>query len=76
MKEIPNTKLLITLQHANYKDAKLAIYDVSEKDKIRVVYSFEETYTGVWVDVFLSRKWKRSAGLQCKKKFYWCALSS
>ena len=53
MKEIPNTKLLITLQHVNYKDAKLAIYDVSEKDKIREVYSFKETYTGVWIDVFL-----------------------
>ena len=42
VKEIPNTKLLVSLQHNWEKAANLEIFDISKKDRINNIYSFGE----------------------------------
>ena len=46
MREIPNTRLLISLFHAYNMSANLEIFDISQKEKARRVYSFEEAFGG------------------------------
>mgnify|MGYP000889969115 FL=1 len=41
VKEIPNTKLLVSLHHNLEKAAGLEIFDISKKDQINKIYSFE-----------------------------------
>ena len=42
IKEIPNTRFLVSLHHSYNQSANLAIFDISKKEKIQKVYSFEE----------------------------------
>ena len=42
VKEIPNTKLLVSLHHNREKSANLEIYDISNKAHIRKIYSLGE----------------------------------
>ena len=46
MKEIPNTKLLVSLHH-NYKEsANMAVFDISKNDQIKEIYSLGEVSGG------------------------------
>ena len=42
VKEIPNTRLLVSLNHKYNQSANMAIFDISKKVAKRI-YSFEET---------------------------------
>lgn len=42
LKEIPNTKLLVSLQQNWSKSAKIGIFDISAKGKAKQIYAFEE----------------------------------
>lgn len=42
MKEIPNTRLLVSLHHSWNTSANMMIFDISHKGQVRKVYSFEE----------------------------------
>ena len=42
MKEIANTKLLVSVNHCFDKSANLEVFDVSRKGQARKIYSFEE----------------------------------
>lgn len=46
LKEIPNTKLLVSLQHFWRTSAVLEIFDVSRKGIANKIYSFEEVIEG------------------------------
>ena len=39
MKEISNTKLLVSLHHMNLTFASMAVFDISNKDQIKKIYS-------------------------------------
>lgn len=45
MKEIPNTKLLVSLNHKFNTSANMAIFDISQK-AVNKIYSFEEVSGG------------------------------
>ena len=42
MKEIPDTKLLISLHYAFKSASNIALFDLSKKNKARKIYQFEE----------------------------------
>ena len=42
VKEIPNTKLLVSLHHSYDKSANMAVFDISKKDHIKEIYSLGE----------------------------------
>ena len=42
MKEIPSTKLLVSLHHSYYRSANMAVFDISKKDQIKEIYSLGE----------------------------------
>ena len=42
MKEIPNTKLLVSLHHYPHKAVNMSVFDISKKDKIKEIYSLGE----------------------------------
>ena len=42
VKEIPNTKLLVSLHHNWEKPANMAVFDISKKDQIKEIYSLGE----------------------------------
>lgn len=42
VKEIPNTSLLVSLFHDGYEAAAMQIFDVSRRDKARLVFSSKE----------------------------------
>ena len=42
MKEIPNTKLLVSLYHNCYTSANMAVFDISKNDQIKEIYSLGE----------------------------------
>ncbi len=42
VKEIPNTRLLISLNHNYIGSAKMEIFDLLQKQKARKIYSFGE----------------------------------
>ena len=44
LKEIPNTKLLVSLHHHHDKSASMAVFDLSQKDQIKEIYSFGEVF--------------------------------
>ena len=46
MKEIPNTKLLVSLHHKMEKSANLAVVDISKKIQIKEIYSLGEVSEG------------------------------
>ena len=39
VREVPNTKLLVSLHHRDDETANMAVYDISRQDKINEVYS-------------------------------------
>ena len=42
MKEIPYTKLLVSLHHCYDRSANMAVFDLSQKDQIKEIYSLGE----------------------------------
>mgnify|MGYP000947881788 CR=1 FL=1 len=46
MKELPNTKLLVSLHHNSEKSANMSVFDISKKDQIKEVYSLGEVSRG------------------------------
>ena len=42
VKEIPNTKLLVSLIHHHSSSANMAIYDISKQGKVHEIYSLGE----------------------------------
>ena len=42
VKEIPNTKLLVSLSHNYNTSANIAVFDISKKDQIKEIYSLGE----------------------------------
>ena len=51
MKEIPNTKLLVSL---NYDDsANMAVFDISKKDQIKEIFSLGEVSRGCIIILYL-----------------------
>ena len=52
MKEIPNTKLLVSLHHNYGKLANMAIFDISKKDYIKEIYSLGEVSGGRIINIF------------------------
>ena len=52
MKEIPNTKLLVSLNHNSDKSANMSVFDISEKDQIKEIYSLGEV-SGERIIIFL-----------------------
>lgn len=45
IKEIPNTKLLVSIQHLPFKSGHMEIYDVSKKT-VKTIYSLGEVSGG------------------------------
>lgn len=43
VKEVPNSKLLVSLNYNWEKTANLEIFDISKKDRITKIYTFEES---------------------------------
>ena len=55
MKEIPNTKLLVSLHHNHDESedsANMAVFDISKKDQIKEIYSLGEV-SGGCIIIFL-----------------------
>ena len=46
LKEIPNTQLLVAVNHDSYLAANLEAFDVSRKGQAKKIYSFEEVSGG------------------------------
>ena len=44
IKEIPSTRLLVSLHHSSSKLANMEVFDISNQAHIRRVYSFEEIH--------------------------------
>lgn len=42
VKEIPNTRLLVSLNHDDEVSASMEVYDISKQDQVQKIYSFEE----------------------------------
>ena len=67
VKEIPNTNLLVSLQHSFHNSAKMAVFDISKKDQIQEIYSLGEVSGGTIIFFFpsyeqlycFSRNWLR-----------------
>ena len=47
MKEIPNTKLLVSLHHEYNESANMAIFDISKKNQTKEIYSLGEVSGGI-----------------------------
>ena len=56
MKEIPNTKLLVSLHHNCHKLANMAVFDISKKDQIKEIYSLGEVSGGSIINYEISQK--------------------
>ena len=52
MKEIPNTKLLVSLHHNYERSANMAVFDISKKDQIKEIYSLGEVSGGRIINYF------------------------
>ena len=46
MKEISNTKLLVSLRHNDNRLANMSVFEISKKDQIRETYSLGEISGG------------------------------
>ena len=46
VKEIANTGLLVSINHCSSVSANLEVFDVSRKEQVRKIYSFEEVSGG------------------------------
>ena len=46
MKEIPNTKLLVSLHHIKEKSANISVFDISKKGQAKEIYSLGEVSGG------------------------------
>ena len=53
VKEIPNTKLLVSLSQYKNKAANMAVFDISKKDHIKEIYSLDEVSEGCIINIFL-----------------------
>ena len=51
MKEIPNTKLLVSLHHNYAESANMSIFDISKQEQIREIYSLGEV-SGACIIIF------------------------
>ena len=57
MKEIPNTKLLVSLYHNCLESANMAVFDISKKDQIKEIYSLEEVSDGRIIFTVMFEEW-------------------
>ena len=53
VKEIPNTKLLVSLHHDYDNSANMAVFDISTKDQIKEIYSLDEVSGGSIIIFYL-----------------------
>lgn len=53
LKEIPNTKLLVSLHRHWQNSANMEIFDIAKKRKVNKIYSFEEIYGSSIASFFL-----------------------
>ena len=53
MKEIPNTNLLVSLNHNYHQSANIAVFDISKKNKIKEIYSLGEVTGGRTIIFYL-----------------------
>ena len=49
VKEISNTKLLVSLHHNETMGANLGVFEISKKDRINKIYTFEEVKGGSFI---------------------------
>lgn len=56
VKEIPNTKLAVSLHHSSLKSANLEIFDLSQKGQAKKLYSFEEVEGSKFFSSLLSHR--------------------
>ena len=67
VKEIPNTTLLMSLHHNYEESAKLEIFDISRKDQINKIYSFEEVRGGDFIYI-ITKSGTNISGCDRQKK--------
>ena len=48
LKEIPSTTLLVSLTHSVHASAKMEIFDIPQKEKVRKLYTFEEVLGSIF----------------------------
>ena len=53
MKEIPNTKLLVSLHHNYKKSANMSVVDISKAHQIKEIYSLGEVSGKCIINFFL-----------------------
>ena len=53
VKEIPNTNLLVSLNHIKHYSANMSVYDISKADQIKEVYSLGEV-SGKCIIIFFT----------------------
>ena len=46
VKEIPGTRLLVSLYHSFWNCAKIELFDLSCREKVKKIYSFEQVIGG------------------------------
>ncbi len=54
IKDIPSSGLLVSLHHSVMKSANMEIFDISQRGKVKKVYSFEEVLGSKYFSVSLS----------------------
>ena len=47
MKEIPNTKLIVSMHQHYYASANMSVFDISKNDQIKEIYSVGEVSGGI-----------------------------
>lgn len=52
LKEITNTDLLISVSHSYLKSANMEVFDLSRKEQVNKIYSYEEVQGGLfWINL-------------------------
>ena len=54
MKEIPNTKLIVSLHNGYYQSANMSVFDISKNDQIKEIYSVGEVLGSIIIFLFSS----------------------
>ena len=81
VKELPNTRYLVSLNHAYSSGANMEIFDLSNGNRVKKIFSFEEVLGGInflssLISLITNEQllsyWKWRLELQFKKKYTWC----
>ena len=59
MKEIANTRLLVSVQHCYDTSANLEVFDVSRKERVKKIYSNEEVLGSITIIKSMSELYPR-----------------